>query len=47
MTTAVCSTYTVRAFGMNGVSWAGVASYGVALAVMALFFARDYRRLGR
>ena len=47
VTTAVCSTYTVRAFGMNGVSWAGVASYGVALAVMALFFARDYRRLGR
>ena len=35
----------VSAFGMNGVSWVGVASYGTAVAVLTAFFVRDYRRL--
>lgn len=36
----------VDAFGMNGVSWVGVLSYSLAVALLALFLARDYRRLG-
>jgi len=36
----------VDAFGMNGVSWVGVLSYALAVALLSLFLARDYRRLG-
>lgn len=37
----------VDLFGVNGVSWVGVLSYGVSVAVLALLLWRDYRRLGR
>jgi O-antigen/teichoic acid export membrane protein len=36
----------VDLFGMNGVSFVGVASYAVAVAVLTLFFARDYKKAG-
>ena len=43
--TVASSTIIVDAFGMNGVSWVGVLSYGVAVLVLLGFLARDYRRL--
>ncbi|WP_076464007.1 lipopolysaccharide biosynthesis protein [Actinomyces mediterranea] len=45
--TAAGSTYFVTAFGMNGVSWVGIVAYAVAVAILVLFFIRDYRRLDR
>lgn len=35
----------ITAFGMNGVSWIGVAAYASSVLFLALFFTRDYRRL--
>jgi O-antigen/teichoic acid export membrane protein len=34
----------VNSFGMNGVSFVGVVSYAVAVAVLSIFFARDYKK---
>lgn len=45
LVTLLVSSMLVDAFGMNGVSWVGVVSYGVAVAVMGGFLARAYRRL--
>ncbi|MCR2053390.1 polysaccharide biosynthesis protein [Actinomyces bowdenii] len=45
LVTLAFSSIMVAAFGMNGVSWVGVAAYGTAVAVLAAFFTRDYRRL--
>ncbi|RRF99257.1 MAG: polysaccharide biosynthesis protein [Coriobacteriaceae bacterium] len=36
----------VDLFGMNGVSFVGVVSYAVAVIVLAVFFARDYKKAG-
>lgn len=35
----------VNWFGMNGVSWVGVAGYASGVLVLAIFLAVDYRRL--
>lgn len=45
LVTVVISSFLVDRFGMNGVSWVGVASYGVAVLTLSVFFVRDYRRL--
>ena len=34
----------VNCFGMNGVSFVGVVSYAVAVAVLSIYFASDYKK---
>lgn len=36
----------VDAFDINGVSWVGVLSYSVSVALLGLLLARDYHRMG-
>lgn len=43
--TLLCYRFAVDTFGMNGVSWGGVLSYGVSVLVLLGFLVRDYRRL--